>query len=682
MSSCSNDQPLEDYSSDTGRLISEDLTSPDIPIVSIPDFTLDVEEPHHCEGIRNTDPEYCSCNIPCCQIQTWYCPPTGTEIQAKTAVLDICGEDLMPCDRNHDSSCPPAEIIDVSPCEHAFDCPPGINEDFTMYYDCEANGIAGRQEVRCDKGRLYYGECITCIPSDEICDGLDNDCDDGIDEHQLNECGLCGQLPQDVCDGVDNDCDSEIDEDLVRECITQCERGLEVCEAGRWIGCTAREPADEQCDGADNDCDALVDEGMNCQCPPEMIGALLPCMEPPLLCGMGFKTCECDDEDCEVTKYSDCLALCHWLPPEIVPADDPPTCDPTAGMPVSPEVCNNFDEDCDLAVDEDLTKECYSGPENTVGIGVCSSGEQVCKEGQWFGASSSGTLVLDFCAGETLPSREICDGADNDCDGITDFGEAIPDTDVLFILDWSGSMAYSINAVKVAMTRFANQFSAEDKIKWGLITGPREFPAESQESIENTEYLRIEKDISNFYEFMTALSGAGSFSAGASDEMLRDAIYLSLRTISSTLPYNLPVSEWVNRFSTIVGSIPPLQLFKIGWRSDADRIIIVFSDEDDQSFLNPELEPSDLITALAGTPDVKLYVFTLPYYRGQWARYVNPTGGSIFTLTSDAERIYSDLMSILDEVCLPSEQAAMCFPKDDLLQQRFIPASFDIRHRP
>ena len=85
-----------------------------------------------------------------------------------------------------------------------------------------------------------------------------------------------------ICDGLDNDCDGSTDEDLVQECVTECERGIEACVEGRWIGCTARQPSEEACDGFDNDCDALVDEALNCQCPPEMIGALVPCMEPPL----------------------------------------------------------------------------------------------------------------------------------------------------------------------------------------------------------------------------------------------------------------------------------------------------------------------------------------------------------------------------------------------------------------
>ena len=620
------------------RAVTGDILSQDVQIVQLlPDVTVDAwVDP--CANLPNTHVRFCDCNPRCCQRQTWYCPPTGTEIQAKYAILDICGEDLVPCDRNSDPNCPPAEILEETACTHAFDCPPGINEDFTMYYDCEVDGVPGRQEVRCDKGRLDYGECMTCYESEEVCNGEDDDCDGAVDENQLNACGGCGQVPEDICDGLDNDCDNNVDEELLRECTTACESGLEACLSGNWVGCTAQRPVDEECDGEDNDCDGLVDEGLNCQCPPEMVGALVPCLEPPLSCGMGFKSCECVDEECQVTEMTECFALCHWLPQE--PATP---CDPLVGMPVEPEVCNAFDEDCDSLFDEQLTRMCYTGPESTLGTGVCQPGEQICNMGDWYGTLQSGRFVIGACGGEVLPTTEVCDGADNDCDGTVDYGEEIPDTDILFIVDWSGSMENYINAVRMAMNRFAQTFEAEDKLKWGLLVGPK--PGAPNARVQK-DFLIMESNITDFNVFLTAFANVGTFQNSTSLEMIRDAMLLSVASISANVQYNLSSAVWSNN----TDSVPSLDQFKVNWRPNADRIIIVFTDEVDQTYLVPRVQRDVLIDALAATPNLKTYVFAQGSL--SWSPFANATGGQVFGLTSNQQQIYNDLMSILDEICL------------------------------
>ena len=162
-----------------------------------------------------------------------------------------------------------------------------------------------------------------------------------------------------------------------------------------------------------------------------------------------------------------------------------------------------LDEDCDESVDENLTQACYTGPRDTLGVGICAPGEQTCQEGRWGAALPNRDWALDVCAGEVVPQLEICNGADDDCDGEVDYGEEMRPTDILLVIDTSGSMDAEIRAVTSALSRFGQHFAAEDIIHWGLILGPIRCPTPSLKdlSLRFCVWCRISLLLTVFHRF-------------------------------------------------------------------------------------------------------------------------------------------------------------------------------------
>ena len=70
------------------------------------------------------------------------------------------------------------------------------------------------------------------------------------------------------------------------------------------------------------------------------------------------------------------------------------------------------DSDCADVCKPGMTRECYTGPDGTVGKGPCKAGSQQCSEKGTWGA----------CQGSVLPGTETCNVIDDDCDGQVDEG--------------------------------------------------------------------------------------------------------------------------------------------------------------------------------------------------------------------------------------------------------------------
>ncbi|OUW00031.1 MAG: hypothetical protein CBD16_07100 [Betaproteobacteria bacterium TMED156] len=651
---CSDSSMSEEVPADViGQILATDASAHAQGDIFYIDFTFPDAYVDPCLNITSSDEEFCVCEPQCCQVQQWYCPPSGLGVNALDVIMNICDDNLEPCDRATNLSCPPNEILSQGSCRSILECPPNLNNDITITVRCEIEGVEGTQRILCSKGNIEYGECITCVPSEERCNYEDDDCDGIIDESQRNVCDACGVVPTDTCDGEDNDCDGQTDESLVRGCETACGRGTEICSDGNWISCSALQPVDEECDGEDNDCDGQVDEELNCLCTINDVGNLIPCSEPPLLCGQGFKTCECVDPECTEMRMTDCAALCSY-----VPLPEPPACDASRGL-ILQEECNSFDDDCDQLLDENIFQPCYTGAPETLFVGVCSPGEVYCNSGVW-GNDKNNQFTPGLCLGEITPQEEICDGADNDCDGVVDYGEEIRETDVLFIVDWSGSMDDQIEAVKIALNRFATHFAAEEPLQWGLVVGPKEFEEDGD------EFLVKVSDISPFDQFLAEFAALGNRGMDTGNEMLLDAVYLAVRNISAAANIDIADTVWWRN----TGSIPEKENFFINWRPTSERIVIIFSDEVEQSYLRDPMTPDGpqrpiteevVQDAVRAGISLKVYTFSTGGFGHRadfWTDISLAGNGSSFELTSDALSMYNDLMSIIDEACLPREAQA------------------------
>jgi hypothetical protein len=369
--------------------------------------------------------------------------------------------------------CIPAGKEVCTECQTDVDCPEGrclnIGGEMKCSYPCsgdkECPPSYGCENVMLPGG----GDLAMCFPMSGFCDCVGSTSGNSRPCGVENEFGSCAGVEvcdpesgwtdcsaktpeQEICDGQDNNCDGDFDEGLpdVQICSKEVEgvgtcAGSAVCMGAEGWVCNAPKAKVEICDYKDNDCDGLDDEGFqvdgkyvvdehcgscnqNCDgalpnaesfCNP---GLVIPqcvvssCAEGfykandfqclPLgqtQCKPCFNDASCQGGICEEMETgSYCLNSC-----EDEGCPEYHVCGPVDGK--EGEWCIPQSEDCGCTVDNSGVKRpCSSENES----GLCF-GQEICDPTQgWVGCTAPEAM------------DEICDGFDNDCNGI-------PDDDIL-----------------------------------------------------------------------------------------------------------------------------------------------------------------------------------------------------------------------------------------------------------
>lgn len=257
-------------------------------------------------------------------------------------------------------------------------------------------------------------DTAVCVPTEERCNGADDDCDGDVDEifdvdqdGYLVDSAACRALglPTDCDDdnatvypGATEQCDDNIDQDCsgaANDAPDADQDGFSLCNDCDDTDSFVFPGAAEACNDIDDNCSGSIDENWDqdgdgsALCPNAIDGDcddLNPLQAPTLP-----EICDDIDNNCDsqidegFDQDGDGLRSCRG------------DCDDSnpAVYPTAPELCDGFDNDCDSNTSEDMD---IDGDGLTFCEGDCND-----------------------LSSEVLPGLpEVCDGLDNDCDGLAD----------------------------------------------------------------------------------------------------------------------------------------------------------------------------------------------------------------------------------------------------------------------
>jgi large repetitive protein len=425
------------------------------------------------------------------------------EVNEEEIITDKDGDGFLTtdgdCDDNNDQINPGAEEI----CDGIDnDCDDSVDENVlqTYYLDADTDGYGdpNTTEEACNTPEGHSPFATDCNDQDpsvypsaeEICDGLDNDCDETIDEDVLetyfldadqdgfgddnqiiegcnptltlsdiggdcnDEDPAISPVASEVCDMIDNNCDGVTDDDAVDTRIWYADADNDGFgdESVSLIHCTQPNAyvdnnsdcndevsqwypnAPEVCDGFDNDCDGTSDEN-------DAVDANIYYADTD---GDGFGDIAYPMTSCE-------LPAGH--------ADNGEDCDDgnNAVHPNAEEICDGIDNDCNNGTDIDTTDaSTWFIDADGDGFGSNAYIQITCTQPTGF--VNNDTDCDDLTIVVSPSATEVCDGLDNDCDGDVDDDDSSLDSNTLntFYVDVDGD-GFGTNTTVQACTPTTGQ---------------------------------------------------------------------------------------------------------------------------------------------------------------------------------------------------------------------------------
>jgi hypothetical protein len=196
-----------------------------------------------------------------------------------------------------------------------------------------------------------------------------------------------------------------------------------------------------------------------------------------------------------------------------------------------------------------------------------------------------------------LPKREVCNGTDDNCNGLVDDGLYRDEpVDLVFVLDVSGSMDSKINDLAYAVSRFVKNYDNRPDIRWAVVVAPGG-------SSDVDGLVGLAQNLGNTTDFVNAMYSQTSWGNGK--EPTIDAI------------------------NFLCDSANPLGM---DWKA-SKRYIVMLSDEVPQSYTVPGKGILETV-AMCESAGIPVLAFTDPYPDNGWSMLTSMPGGQVWPIDS------------------------------------------------